>query len=254
MHDAQKRMSGKKTSLWEYLATGVAIVIFMSFMIAFAPLMILPHLMGIYWGTRISYLFMQVVAFCFTFPMLAVRYNIINPENLKVKTPVIFVVNHQSLLDTPALIASLPHPFKPLAKVELNKVPIFGWIIRFLVVSVDRKSPESRRRSYDLLKKHLRAGISILIFPEGSMRKSEATLLDPFKRGAFSLAAEFKLPIVPIVIEKSNKCLAATGGLNLKKGTIDLHILPAILPSDNAEQISEEVREAMLNKIKEVRV
>ncbi len=246
-------MSGKKVPFWEKLATLVAFIVFMGFMVGLAPFMIIPYVFGKYWGTRISYLFMRVVAFSFSFPMFAVRYKKHGAENLQgLKMPVVFVSNHHSLLDTTTILTLISHPMKPLAKAELNEIPVFGWIVRFLVVSVDRRSAQSRLKSFELLTKEVKAGISILIYPEGSMRKTDV-LLDPFKKGAFSLATALQIPVVPLVVENSQNLLKPTGTPNLKRGTVDMYILPPIEPGKDAEALSQKVREVMLAKITEVR-
>jgi 1-acyl-sn-glycerol-3-phosphate acyltransferase len=80
----------------------------------------------------------------------------------------------------------------------LVKIPVFGFFYKKVVILVDRSCSESRKRVYELAKKRLYNGTSIAIFPEGLV-PPENIVLAPFKNGAFSLAIEFEIPIVPQV-------------------------------------------------------
>jgi 1-acyl-sn-glycerol-3-phosphate acyltransferase len=88
----------------------------------------------------------------------------------------IFVSNHNSYLDSVAVVTAVPHAFKPLGKIEMNNVPVFGMIYRRLVVMIDRKSPDSRKQCETALREQLQQGQSILMFPEGTLNRSDAPL------------------------------------------------------------------------------
>src|SRR6476660_7014628 len=83
----------------------------------------------------------------------------------------IYVCNHNSYLDAVAIVLAIPGSFRPLGKIEMVKIPVFGLIYRKVVVMIDRASKESRQRSVDELKQDLSKGQSILIFPEGTMNR-----------------------------------------------------------------------------------
>lgn len=108
----------------------------------------------------------------------------------------LFCPNHASLMDPFVLIALSKNPIVFVGKKELVKIPIFGFFYKRVVIMVDRSSPESRKRVYEMAKKRLQGGTSIGIFPEGLVPEDEV-ILAPFKKGAFSLAMEFQIPIVP---------------------------------------------------------
>jgi 1-acyl-sn-glycerol-3-phosphate acyltransferase len=110
--------------------------------------------------------------------------------------------------------------FRPLAKKELLKLPVFGWITRVTCVVVDRTSNESRRKSMDHLKKILSLGISILIFPEGTQNRSKEKF-QPFYDGAFRIAVETQQPFLPLVVIGANK-LMPPGTIPLHPGTIKI--------------------------------
>jgi 1-acyl-sn-glycerol-3-phosphate acyltransferase len=109
-----------------------------------------------------------------------------------------FCPNHSSLLDAFVLIILSKNPIVFIGKQEFVKIPIFGFFYKRVVIMVDRSSVESRKNVYEQAKKRLQNGISLGIFPEGLV-PTENIVLAPFKNGAFSLAIEFQIPIVPQV-------------------------------------------------------
>ena len=114
----------------------------------------------------------------------------------------------------------IPGEFRPLAKKELLKIPVFGLIARGATVIVDRSSGESRKKSLDKLKKTLAEGISILLFAEGTQNRSKE-ILQPFKDGAFRLAVDTQMPVLPMVVIGAGP-LMPPGTINLKPGLIKI--------------------------------
>jgi 1-acyl-sn-glycerol-3-phosphate acyltransferase len=109
-----------------------------------------------------------------------------------------FCPNHTSIMDPFVLIILSKNPIVFVGKKELAKIPIFGFFYKRVVIMVDRSNPESRKRVYEMAKKRLQDGVSMAIFPEGLVPE-EYVVLGSFKKGAFSLAIEFEIPIVPQV-------------------------------------------------------
>jgi len=126
------------------------------------------------------------------------RLQINREEELDRNKSYMFCPNHGSLMDPFVLIASSKNPIVFVGKKEFVKIPIFGFFYRRVVIMVDRSSPKSRKRVYEMAKKRLQKGTSIAIFPEGLV-PTEEVVLAPFKNGAFSLAIEHGIPIVPQV-------------------------------------------------------
>ena len=120
----------------------------------------------------------------------------------------------------------IPGEFRPLAKKELLKIPVFGWIAQHAAVIVDRSSGESRKKSMDKLRKILLDGLSILIFAEGTQNRTKE-LLQPFKEGAFRIAIDTQEPILPMVVVGAGP-LMPPGTLNLKPGKIKVVVAPEI--------------------------
>jgi 1-acyl-sn-glycerol-3-phosphate acyltransferase len=107
-----------------------------------------------------------------------------------------FCPNHASLMDPFVLIALSKNPIVFVGKQEFVKIPIFGFFYKRVVIMVDRSNPKSRKRVYEIAKQKLKNGTSMAIFPEGLV-PTENIVLAPFKNGAFSLAIEYQIPIVP---------------------------------------------------------
>jgi 1-acyl-sn-glycerol-3-phosphate acyltransferase len=110
----------------------------------------------------------------------------------------IFVSNHISYLDTPILIKAYRQNFRPLGKVEMSKVPVFGFIYRKAIVTVDRSNPANRANSIRVLKSLINKGISVMVFPEGTFNMG-TTPLKEFYDGAFRVAIETQTPIKPVL-------------------------------------------------------
>jgi len=112
----------------------------------------------------------------------------------------------------------IPGEKKPLAKKELLKIPVFGWIARSAAVIVDRSSGESRKKSMDKLKKILSEGTSILLFAEGTQNRTTEPL-QPFKDGAFRIAIDTQQPILPMVVVGAGP-LMPPGTIRMKPGKV----------------------------------
>ncbi len=126
------------------------------------------------------------------------RLDIQLDEKIDPNKSYMFCPNHASLMDPFILIVLSKNPIVFVGKKELVKIPIFGFFYKKAVIMVDRKSVKSRKRVFEMAKKRLQNGVSMAIFPEGLV-PSENVVLAPFKKGAFSLATEFQIPIVPQV-------------------------------------------------------
>lgn len=119
-----------------------------------------------------------------------------SPHNKK--RQYIFVANHISYIDAPVIAKTLRQPVRALGKVEMSKIPLFGFIYRNAIVTVDRSSASHRAQSVRILKSVIRRGISIFIFPEGTFNETHRPVKDFFD-GAFRIAIETQTPIKPIL-------------------------------------------------------
>jgi 1-acyl-sn-glycerol-3-phosphate acyltransferase len=195
-------------------------LVFTVFMIIFLPGLVLPHFFGARAG-QLGYSFLWIWSWIFS-QLTFIRYTFYGRENFKKGKSYIYVSNHTSFLDLPGIRMIIPGQFRPLAKKELKKIPLFGWIAQAATIIVDRSSPESRKKSIDRLKRALKQGISILIFAEGTQNRTKE-ILQPFHDGAFRIAVDTQQPILPMVVIGAGK-LMPPGTVNLKPGKIRIYV------------------------------
>lgn len=189
-------------------------------MIILLPGIVLPFFFGMSAG-RIGYFFLYVWSWIFS-QLTFIRYKFYGTENFRKGQSYIYVSNHTSFLDIPGIRMIIPGQFRPLAKKELKKIPVFGWIAQAATIIVDRTSPESRKKSIDRLKAALKEGISILIFVEGTQNRTKE-ILQPFHDGAFRIAVDTQEPILPMVVVGAGR-LMPPGTINLKPGLIRIYV------------------------------
>lgn len=211
------------------------LLVFSVFMIALLPLIILPIVLGEKYG-HVTYFALSLWSWIFSI-LNFIPYEQIGKENVNKKQSYVYTSNHTSFLDIPGLTMAIPTQYRPLAKKELLKIPVFGLIVKVATVVVDRSNPESRRESINILKKRIKSGISLLIFPEGTQNRTDQPL-QPFYDGAFRLAIETQTPILPIVIVNAGK-LMPPSGLAIRPGKIKVVFGE---PIDVSEYAMEDVK------------
>ena len=132
--------------------------------------------------------------------------------------PVVFMANHESWLDIPALLAAIPVQVRFLAKKSLFKVPFLGWAISAMgFIPVDRENRREAVRSFEEAAARIRGGRSVLLFPEET-RSTDGNLL-PLQRGGFLIALKAGIPIVPVGLEGAGRCLGKHNYL-IRPGTV----------------------------------
>lgn len=115
----------------------------------------------------------------------------------------VYVANHISYLDTVLIYAAVPYYFRTLAKKEMVKIPVFGYVYKQLAILVDRSSTHSRARSMKLMYRQLKNECNIAVFPEGTFNETGQPLKD-FYDGAFRLAINTQTPVLPMVFPDTN--------------------------------------------------
>lgn len=174
------------------------------------------------------------------------RIKVYGRENLDPKQSYVFVANHQGAFDIWAIYGYLGHKFKWLMKKSLENVPLVGFTCKVCGhVFVDDSSVAGIKQTIADAEKMLSQGMSVVIFPEGS-RTHDGHMI-PFKRGAFMLAAEFGLPVVPITINGAFDAMPRSS-YNITPGRITLTIHKPIYQPENGfntKKLMAECRQAI---------
>jgi 1-acyl-sn-glycerol-3-phosphate acyltransferase len=172
-------------------------------------------------------------------------------EHIQKDRTYVLVANHQSLGDILLLFGLFKH-FKWVSKAEIFKVPFVGWNMHMNdYVHLVRGDAASIDKMLDACRRHLRAGSSVMLFPEGT--RSVDGEIKPFKRGAFALAQELGLEIVPIVVDGTHDALPKHGLVFRQNGTLRMRVkvLPPVSPhaASDVQSLSDLVREQMVREL-----
>jgi 1-acyl-sn-glycerol-3-phosphate acyltransferase len=174
-----------------------AAITFIAVMLLIFPFAIISSFFGRIRGGNMVYRLCIVWADLW-FPLIGIWHKRIFEVPHDKTKQYIFVTNHISYLDAAIIPKAYRQPVRPLGKVEMSKVPVFGFIYRNAIVTVDRSSPENRASSVRVLKSIISKGISVLVFPEGTFNMGTTPLKD-FYDGAFRVAIETQTPVKPVL-------------------------------------------------------
>lgn len=181
----------------------------------------------------------------FFFTFSGVRRIVKGRDHFKQGKNYVVVCNHNSFMDVPLSVTATP-PNKTIAKAEMASIPVFGMIYKRGSVLVDRKSEESRRKSFLKMKAVLEMGLHMCIYPEGTRNKT-AEPLQRFHDGAFKLAIETKKEVIPALIFYTSKVLPRKPFF-FWPNKVEMHFLPAVpVENKNTQQLKEEVFAIMKN-------
>ena len=163
------------------------------------------------------------------------------------------VANHTSMLDIMLMLAVIKQPFVFIGKKELGKIPIFGFFYRRTCILVDRNNQKSRMAAFEEAQRRLKQENSVCIFPEGGVPDDLSIVLDQFKDGAFRLAIEHQIPIVPITFHDNKKRFSYeffTGGPGKLRVKIHNFIQTRELELDSRRELKERTRSIILDELK----
>ena len=163
-------------------------------------------------------------------------------EKPKADGQYIICANHTSMLDIMLTFAIFPFPFLFIGKAELAKLPIFGYFYRRTNILVDRSSLASRRKSFDAAGEKLKEGLGVCIYPEGMAPRADITLA-PFKSGAFRLAADNQITIIPATFYDCKRLLPYDI-FRGKPGKLKVEVHPFLVPGQGDKK-------AVANTLKE---
>jgi len=175
-----------------------------------------------------------------------VKVKVTGLDLLDPEQPYVFVANHYSYLDAAPLFSYTGRRMGMIAKKELLKAPILGYGMGFVnVISIDRSNRERAVESLRVATERLRAGISFAVCPEGTRARPGEML--PFKKGAFHMAAQAGVPIVPIALKNSD-VLMGRGTGEAWPGIIEMVILP---PVETNNVSNDEDLTGLVNRVQD---
>ncbi|RNC88222.1 MAG: 1-acyl-sn-glycerol-3-phosphate acyltransferase [Winogradskyella sp.] len=179
------------------------------------------------------------------------NYKIVREQIPDPKASYMFVANHTSMTDIMLMLAVVKNPFVFVGKKELAKIPLFGFLYKRTCILVDRSSAKSRQAVFLRAKRRLNQGLSICIFPEGGVPE-ESIVLDEFKDGAFRMAINQQIPIVPMTFYDNKKRFPFTffsGGPGQMRAMVHKFISTDGLQIEDTKDLNTKVRELILNDL-----
>lgn len=201
--------------------------------------------MGRTWGYYLPRLWARSICL-----LTFVRVKVKGRENVSQSQSYVFVANHQGAYDIFSIYGYLGHNFRWMMKKALEKIPLVGYSCRVSgQIYVDNSSPAAIRETMKDAEKQLSTGMSVVVFPEGA--RTRTGKVGRFKRGAFTLAMEFNLPVVPITIDGAFRVMPRTTMIP-RPGTITITIHKPILPGKDGHELSslmEESRRSVLSAL-----
>ncbi|GAB4420105.1 MAG: lysophospholipid acyltransferase family protein [Bacteroidia bacterium] len=167
------------------------------------------------------------------------------------KDTYVILANHLNLFDIIMTGSCIQHPFKPLIKQELLRVPLLGQLLALTSVPVKRSDAASRQASFERMLGELKRRMSILIFPEGTRNRTTEPLKS-FYDGAFRLAIKAQVPVLPVVLLDIRK-LQPVGTFLVRPGAVILQFLDPVdtqgLGEDDVEGLKERIFRLMYDYI-----
>ena len=197
--------------------------------------------------------FFKIARFWAKFILIGMGFNykIIRNQKPEPKKSYIFIANHTSMVDIMLMLVSVKNPFVFVGKKELAKIPLFGFFYKRTCILVDRSSAKSRQAVFLRAQKRLKQGLSICIFPEGGVPE-EHVVLDSFKDGAFRLAINHQIPIVPMTFYDNKKRFSYTffsGGPGRMRARVHEFLSTESLTIEDTKALNEKSRKIIWDEL-----
>lgn len=243
-----KRILQRLWSIWFY-------ILFTGFFALIFPLHWILLKSKAKWAHNLSHRLNMIWGYVIMYPV-GVWVRTEGRERIRRKQVYIFAPNHSSYLDIPICNVSVIPSFRFIGKAELNDLPLFGYMFKRLHIPVNRGSVTESYKSFLQAKEVLKSGTSVLLFPEGTIPdKTKVTLLR-FKDGAFRMAIENKIPIVPVTIIGADRALPDNGKYLIRPTIvrvifhepIETHDMVVAQAADLKEQVFEIIHERLTGK------
>ena len=228
--------------IWFYILMGVPIIIL-------SPLLIITiasdktypqfFVLARFWA--------KLILFGMGFP-----YRIEREQEMEKGKSYMLVANHTSMTDIMLMLAVSKNPFVFVGKKELVRIPIFGFFYKRTCILVDRSSSKSRFEVFQRAQKRLEQGLSICIFPEGGVPEDGPVVLDEFKDGAFRLAIEHQIPIVPMTFPDNKKRFSFkffSGSPGLMRARVHKFVETTGMTLDDKKELKDKVRQIIYRQL-----
>lgn len=180
----------------------------------------------------------------FLLVIVGAKVKVIGKEKLDEKKPAIYVANHSSHFDIPVLFNNIGFFLHFIAKIELKKIPLFGWGCSMAdIIWIDRKNKTKAQQSMQEAGLHIKKGLNVISFPEGT--RSKTGEIGMFRRGSFLLAQQAEIDVVPIYL-KGTRPLNPPGTISFYPSKVTV-VIGDRLPIDQykdytPEQFANEVQ------------
>lgn len=218
--------------------------------IAIVPAIILGCVLGFghFWGYYPAHLWARIILWALLIPV-----KVEGRENLDKQESYVFVANHQGAFDIFLVYGYLNRNFKWMMKYQLRNIPLIGYACeKSHQIFVDKRGPKKIKATYDKARETLKGGTSVTVFPEGS--RTFTGHMGEFKRGAFALADELQLPVVPLTINGSFNIMPRMRDMKFVRWhrlslTIHQPIYPVGQGTDNIEAIKNQAYDSVMSAL-----
>lgn len=207
-------------------------IIFIALAVVIIPVVLLLHTFS---KTRKAALLVNPIWSRIFFTLIFIPIKINFRATLEQDQQYIFCANHFSYLDIPVM-ALMPKPFKYIGKISVSKAPLFGYMFKKIHIPVDRESATSRGKSVIMCKRAISEGFSLTFFPEGGIFTKNPPNMVRFKDGAFRLAVDHQLPLVPVSLRTNYHILPDDGKFLFSWNRCEIIVHEPIFPSDNTPE------------------
>lgn len=232
-----------------------AFIVFLAIMLVLFPFSILASFFGRIRGGNMMMRLCMLWADLWFF-LIGMPHRRIFEAPLDKQRSYIFVSNHISYLDAAIIPKAIRQPVRPLGKVEMSRIPVFGFIYRNAIVTVDRSSAANRAKSVRILTSLIHKGISVLVFPEGTFNMTTDPLKD-FYDGAFRVAIETQTPVKPVLFLDAYRRMPYESLLSMSPGLSRILYLTEIpvegMTVADVQLLKEKVYRIMEEKLIEYR-
>ena len=228
--------------IWFYILMGVPIIVL-------SPVLILSILST---KTYPQFFFLARIWAKVILYGMGFYYKIDRDQQMEKGKSYMLVANHTSMADIMLMLIVSKNPFVFVGKKELANIPIFGFFYKRTSILVDRNSSKSRQEVFKRAQERLNEALSICIFPEGGVPDDESVVLDEFKDGAFRLAIEHQIPIVPMVFPDNKRRFSYTF-FSGSPGLMRARVLPFVptkgLKLEDRKGLKDNVRQTIYHSL-----